>query len=337
MKVRTVLRLTQENFSKARDFIFLQGDDITRAWFRYCFEGSDADAFMDELAKHQHENGGFGGLIYEFDYQGPCLKCTEHAFRYIFYMKKKPAAEHPVVQRMVNYVLEHYRPEIGRWGELLEPGVNEGAHVLWWTYPDGDVTPIADFDERVSRYKPNGEAGLAAIVAMYAELVPQELYQDIIRYPVEHILRYYDEASPLFGKSARSDHGKNDIETPYNLKCYQQFVKCLPDRALADRLTAILRQNPTACMQLDYAAWENGYEELPCDVVETPDSVVYPAVRKVVDESLDYLIKRQSPDGAWHLTWGFGEDERFRRMERLYEASYTMQILARLNRFGRIE
>ena len=50
----------------------------------------------------------------------------------------------------------------------------------------------------------------------------------------------------------------------------------------SEKLTAVLCQNPTACMQLDYAAWENGYEELPCDVVETPDSVIYPVVKSVV-------------------------------------------------------
>lgn len=330
-------KLTFENFIKARDFILTNGDDVSCAWFRYNFVDGDPDAFMKVLEKHQHENGGFGGLLYEFEYQGPCLKCTEHAFRYMFYLKKRPSADDPVVQKMMKYLLERYRPDFGRWGELLEPEVNDGLHVRWWTYPDCDITSKVNIDERIRHYNPNGEAALAAIVALYPEFVSKELYEEIIRYPVEHIVRYYDENSPLFGKSARFDHGKNDIESPYNLKCYQEFVKCLPDKALADKLTEILRQNPTACMQLDYSAWENGYEELPCDIVETPDSIVYPAVKQVVDDSLDYLINRQSADGAWHLTWGFGEDEGFRRLERLYETNYTMLVLARLGRFDRIE
>ena len=330
-------KLTYENFIKARDFILANGDDVTRAWFQYNFEDGDSAAFMKVLEKHQREDGGFGGLIYEFDYQGACLKCTEHAFRYLFYLKERPSADDPVIQKMMKYLLARYRPDFGRWGELLEPGVNDGMHVRWWTYSDCDITPKADIDERIKYYNPNGEAALAAIVALYPELVPKELYEDILRYPVEHILRYYDESSSLFGKSARHDHGKNDIESPYNLKCYQVFVKCLPDKTLADKLAEILRQNPTACMQLDYSTWDNGYEELPCDVVETPDSVVYPAIKEVVDDSLDYLIKRQSTDGAWHLTWGFGEEEGFRRLERLYETNYTMLVLARLGRFNRIE
>lgn len=275
--------------------------------------------------------------MYEFEYQGPCLKCTEHAFRLILALKEKPLSSHPMIRKMVRYVLERYRPEIGRWGELLEPEVNEGLHVAWWTYPTTVLSPMLNDDERIRQYNPNGDAALAALVAYWSDLVPQELYQQIIRYPVEHIRRYYDQASPLFGCSARLDHGKNDIECPYNLKCYQQFIDCLPDRRLADELAAVLRQSPQSCMELDYAEWENTYVELPCDVVQSPQSVVYPAVEQLVQESLDYLIKRQSEDGAWHLTWRFGKDEKFRKMERRYEANYTMLVLNRLAAFNRVE
>ena len=330
-------RLSQGRFEKAKEFILQYADDVTRAWFRYCFENACADELLDVLQYHQYENGGFGGLVYEFDYQGPCLKCTEHAFRLMLALKERPSSDHPMIRKMVQYVLRRYRPEVGRWGEMLEPEVNDGVHVRWWTYPTADLPAMQDDDERIRQYNPNGEAALAAIVACWNDLVPLETYREIIRYPVEHIRRYYDENSPLFGCSARLDHGKNDIESPYNLKCYQQFVACLPDQALREELASILRQNPQACMQLDYSAWENGYEELPCDVVQTPESVVYPAVAKLVQDSLDYLIRRQSEDGAWHLTWRFGEDQRFRKMERQYEAHYTMLVLQRLALFGRLE
>ena len=72
-------KLPYDRFIKARDYIFAHSEDIGRAWFRYNFEDGDTDVFMDVLAEYQHENGGFGGLFYEFDYQGPCLKSTEIA------------------------------------------------------------------------------------------------------------------------------------------------------------------------------------------------------------------------------------------------------------------
>ena len=332
-----MLNLTRENFVKARDYIFTHSDDINRAWFRYNFEDGDTNALMDVLGKYQHDNGGFGGLTDEFEYQGPCLKCTEHAFRYIFYLKEKPHASHPVIQKMMKYILERYRPEIGSWGELLEPDVNDSAHVWWWTYGEDDYSPVANEDERIKRYNPNGQAALAAFVALYSELVPEDLYKDIIRYPVEKILRYYDEASPLFGPSSTDKANKWGIYSPYNLKCFQQFCDCLKDKPLAEKLKAILIQNPTACMDMDESGWDYGYHETPFDVVVTPDSFIYPVVKDVVDKSLDYVIRHQQTDGAWHLNWHLGEGEAFDRLQAKYEAHYTMLTLAELNRFGRIE
>ena len=330
-------KLTHENFIKARAYIFANSDDINRAWFRYNFEDGDTDAFMDVLAKYQHDDGGFGGLVYEFEYQGSCLKCTEHACRYMFYLKEKPTSDHPVVQKTMKYLLGRYRPDVGHFGNMEEPALNKQAHVPWWCYNENEFPPIADEDERILKYSPNGQAGIAAFIAQYSELVPEELYQDIIKYPVEKILRCYDKASPLYGKGNIDDSFQDDDESPYNLKCYQKFVACLKDKPLADKLAKILCQNPTACMQLDYAKWEQGYEELPCDIVDTPESVIYPVVKDLVDESLDYLLKQQNADGCWHLHWRFGEGEAFVKMQTLFEAHLTMLILAEFGRFGRIK
>lgn len=330
-------KLSKENFIKARDYLFANADDINRAWYRYNFEDGDTSAFMDVLAKYQYENGGFGGLVYEYEYNGPTLHDTEHAFRYIFYLKEKPSAEHPVIQKMMKYVLARYIPGIGCWGELLEPEVNDYAHVRWWGYAGNKTINIEDENIRIEEYSPNGQASFAAFAALYSELVPDELYNDIIKYPVQKILRYYDEKSPLFRKSATDDSYDDDISVPYNMKCFQQFVACLKDKSLAARLGEILCQHPTDCMQLDFVKWENGYEELPCDIVATPDSVIYPVVRDLVDDSLSYLIRQQKDDGAWHLNFSFGDGEAFRKLEREYEMHLTTLILAELNRFGRIE
>jgi len=110
-----MIKLTHENFMKACDFIFANSDEINMAWFRYNFTDENTGAFMDVLVKYQHENGGFGGLSNEFDYQGPCLKCTAHAIDYILKLHCKPPADHPVIQKMMAYILERYIPEIHNW------------------------------------------------------------------------------------------------------------------------------------------------------------------------------------------------------------------------------
>jgi hypothetical protein len=332
-----MLSLTHKNYIKAREYILANGDDVNKAWLRYNFDGEDSAAFMDVLAKYQREDGGFGGLEYEFAYQGSCLKCTEHAFGYMFYLKDKPSAGRPVIQKMMKYVLAKYRPDVGHFGNMEEPELNNYPHVRWWGYDPDEFPAIEDEDERIMRYSPNGQATIAAFIAQYSELVPEDLYRDIIKYPVEKILRYYDKASPLYGTGSADDSFYYDDQSPYNLKCYQQFVAYLKDKPLADKLTAILRQNPAACMQLDRAKWEQDYFELPCEIVDTPESIVYPAVKDLVDASLDYLIRQQRDDGCWHLNFRLGEGAEFDKLQSDCETHLTMLILAELKRFGRVE
>lgn len=330
-------KLTHENFIKARDYIFTHSDDINRAWFRYNFEVANTDEFMDILKEYQHENGGFGGLVYEFEYQGLCLKCTEHAFRYIFYLKEKPSADHPVIQKMMKYVLERYRPEIGYWGDLFAPEVNNSAHVWWCAYGQDDHSPISNIDERVKRYDANGQAAIAAFVALYSELVPEELYKDIIYYPAEKILRYYDEKSLLYVAPDEKQFSDNNLALPYNLKCYQQFCDCLKDKILGEKLKLILCQNPKVCMELNEDNWwkPGSYSETPCDVVITPDSFIYPVVKNEVDKALDCLIDKQNEDGTWRIPYSFGDG--LENLQADMEAHCTMLNLAELGRFGRID
>lgn len=324
-------KLTYEKFLKARDYIFAHSGDIDRAWFRYDFEDGDTDAFMQALAKYQYDNGGFGGIYYEFDYQGPCLKSTEVAVWYILKLKIRPSADHPVIQKMMKYILENYHPEIGNWGEPAVPEVNEGVYNYWTGYSGEVIVPLASEDERIEKYNANERVCFAAFVALYPELVPDELYRDIIKYPTEFILRYYDENSPDYRKDI-FDEGE-----PYDFEYFQWFVPCLKDRDTADKLTSILRQNPTAFMELDFSKANHEYVHLPCDAIDSPDNIIYPAVKDLVDASLDFRIDQQSDDGRWPLGWSFGDSEGFRKLHTLYETHRTMKILTELGRFGRIE
>lgn len=326
-----MLKLTYDNFIKARDYIFAHTDELNHAWFRYNFEDSNTDAFMEVLAKYQYENGGFGGIYYEFDYQGPCLISTEVAIRYILELKEKPSANNPVIKKMMKYILENYHPEIGNWGEVAVPEVNEGVCCYWSRYEGNDITPIESEDERIKQYEANHRVCFAAFVECYSELVPSELYSDIIKYPIQNILRYWDENSPEYNKSIFDDG------TPYNFEYYQQFIPCIKDKVLADRLASILCQNPTAFMVLDYAKSDNDYVHLPCDSVRTPNDIIYPVVKDLVDESLEYRIKQQGEDGRWLLGWSFGEDERLYCLQVKYEAYRSLCMLVKLNHFGLIE
>ena len=326
-----MFNLKYDKFIKARDYIFAHGGDIDRAWFRYIFENNDTDEFLNVLSKYQHENGGFGGLYYEFDYQGPCLKSTEIAIKYILNLKEKPPSTHPLIQNMMKYILGLYISEIGNWGEVVVPAVNDGVHCHWVRFRGEDTTPIKNEDERIKKYIANEKVCFAAFVSYYSEIVPKDIYLDIIKYPIEYILRYWDKNSQNYNKDI-FDNG-----TPYDIEYFQWFVPCLNDKNIANKLTSILCQNPTAFMELDYAKSAKDYVHLPCDVVNSPNSIIYPVVKDLVVNSLEYRMNQQSDDGRWPLGWSFGNTEALQKLQIKYEAYRTLIMLEKLNRFDMIE
>ncbi len=87
-------------------------------------------------------------------------------------------------------------------------------------------------------------------------------------------------------------------------------MPCLKDKDIADKLTAILCQNPTSFMELDFTKSDNDYAHLPCDAIGSPDNIIYPAVKDLVVASLEYRMKQQSDDGRWPLGWSHGEGRR---------------------------
>lgn len=325
-------KLTYDNFIKARDFIMANGTEIDRAWFRYNFEDASEEEFLSVLSTYQHENGGFGGLYHEFSYQGPCLKSTEIAIEYIFSLKNKPSPDLLIIKNTVKYLLDTYLPNRGGWGEVVVPEVNNSAHCYWSRWRGEDNSPIDNEDERIKNYNANEKACFAAFISYYSELVPNELCEEILKYPVQHILWYYDNNSSKYNVALF------DKDCPYPFEYLVAFVPYLKDKDLMKRLSDILCQNPTAFMELDFARSDTDYVHLPCDwAVKSPNSILYPAVKDLVDKSLDYRIKQQAEDGRWPLGWSFGNDVAMQKLQLKYETYMTLKMLVKLKDFGRIE
>lgn len=80
-----MLNLSGENFQKAAEYIKKNADEIDLAWYCYNFEGMCEDDFLDVLSKYQYDNGGFGGLVYEYAYNGP-LCTTQNTLFAIFFI-----------------------------------------------------------------------------------------------------------------------------------------------------------------------------------------------------------------------------------------------------------
>lgn len=110
------------------------------------------------------------------------------------------------------------------------------------------------------------------------------MYRDIIKYSIEYILQYWNVNSPEYNEKIFEDG------SPYDFEYFGWLVPCLKDKDIAYKLTPVLCQKPTAFMELDYSKSDHDYVHLPCETVKFPDSVVYPVVKKLVDDSLEYRL-----------------------------------------------
>lgn len=91
-------------------------------------------------------------------------------------------------------------------------------------------------------------------------------------------------------------------------------------------------------MELDFARSDTNYVHLPCDwAVKSPNGILYPAVKDLVDKSLEHRIRQQSTDGRWPLGWSFGNDTDMQKLQLKYETYMTLEMLVKLKNFGRIE
>lgn len=87
-------------------------------------------------------------------------------------------------------------------------------------------------------------------------------------------------------------------------------------------------------MELDFEKSKKEYVHLPCDSVDSPDSIVYPVVKDLVDKSLEYRMRQQDDDGRWPLGWSFGSDAGLQELQVKYEAYRTLLMLVKLERFA---
>lgn len=113
-----------------------------------------------------------------------------------------------------DHILEHYHPEIGNWGDPAVSEVNDGVYNHWARYRGDAIIPIVSENERIEKYVTNEKVCIAAFVALYSELVPEELHHDIIKYPIEYSLRYY-ENSPDYRKDIFDEGTPYDFEYFY--------------------------------------------------------------------------------------------------------------------------
>jgi hypothetical protein len=308
--------LATDRFEAARRFMRTAAQDIDAALFQYHFEGGTREDVAAVLATYQNPDGGFGMLDYDMENPCSCLKHCESACRYLF--KLDLPDDHPIIGKLMTYLLARYHPETGLWDDLLVPEVNDYPRAPWWTYAEETRPLPLTRAELVAQYDPNTYAALAAFVLKYRRLVADSLVEAITSVPLE---------------KARS---VADL-SPYDVHSLLNLVRELDDEAEKAGLLDILIGNGRLVELLGPGplVGEGAYKLVR--FIDSPDHPTYHEYRSYVDQTLDHLVGTQRADGTWPPNWRWGDDEVWARVERRLKGSLTVQFLWALHRFGRLE
>lgn len=293
-----------------------QAQDIDLAIFEYFFEDKPINEVIDILTAYQNEDGGFGKLDYDFEYPYSCLKHTESACRYIYYLGQIPC-EHPMIKELISYIADNYNRISGEWNNLVVPAANDYPHAFWWEYEESEPFIPKDRADLINHYNPNTNSALAGILVKYSSLVPKELLDTVMSVAIEKINSGYE-----FGQ--------------YDMMSNVYFANAIQDEDLKNNLLTTLMGNGKLISILD-ENWgtENAYKL--CHWIDSPNHPYYATYKDAVKNNFNFLIKSQEKDGSWSPNWSWGEPEVWERVVKRLKGVLTFMFLWTLSKFDCID
>jgi hypothetical protein len=310
---KTVKKLTREQFNKAAQFLKTQAQDIDRAMYEHFFKNKILDEVVDVLAAYQNEDGGFGTLDYDIGYPYSCLKHTESACRYIFALKHI-SENHPMIKRLILYIIENYNRISGEWDNLTVPAVNDYPHAPWWGHSKNESFVPKSRAEMITHYDPNTNSALAGILVKYSSLVPKDILNEVMSIVIDKINSGYE-----FGQ--------------YGMMSDIYFLNALKDENMKQGLLKTLMGDGKLISLLD-DNWgtENAYKL--CTWIDTPEHPYYTMYKDAVYNNFDFLIESQEADGSWSPNWSWGEPEIWGRIINRLKGVLTYKFLWTLKKFN---
>ena len=305
------MKLAQEAFDRAAQFIAGQARPLERALFAHYFEGDSTDGALAELAQFRNDDGGFGQGL-EPDVRMPDSSAIATTLALQILRELSAGEDEPLVCGAIGYLLDTH-DAVGSGWPIITPAVNDHPHAPWWDWTD-------DVAEGPSGYKANPTAEIVGYLWDWSGLVPAELRDRLTDAAVAHAELLPDEMEM------------------HDMLCLLRLAEtaALP-QALEGRLMAKLQRAVDAVVVRDPAQW-GGYCTKPLDVVRSPDSPFADVLGDAVGANLDYEIERQQDDGAWGTSWSWGEvyPDAWLQAEREWRGILALRMLRTLRAFGRL-
>lgn len=308
-------KLGREAFQRARDFLLTRARPLERARFAHQFEDSPVEGVLDELARFQNDDGGFGRAL-EPDVRTPSSSNLATGIGLRTLKELACPADHPMVRRALGYLLETYDAETHVW-PVAPRDTNLFPHAPWWHDEKGSLAQRFDHFMIIPR------ALIVGLLHHYATLVPAAWLDEVTEETVGVI-----EAVDVLGEG-----GGSDLEYAVSLA----ETENLPQHYTA-RLKTRIREAIPAVVVRDPAEW-GSYGITPLRAVASPKALGADLIQDELQRHLDYQIAQQTPEGTWDPVWSWGENypDAWAQARLEWQGCLTLETLTQLDAFGRIE
>jgi hypothetical protein len=308
-------QLSREAFARARQFLMTQSRPLERALFGHRFEGAGVEGVLDELARFQNEDGGFGRAL-EPDLRTPSSSALATGIGLRMLRELECLANHAMVRKAVTYLTTAYDDEVQGW-RAVSSDTNSFPHAPWWHDEDGSLAQLFD------RFRIIPRALIVGSLHHFSTLVRPGWLGEV----TEETVRYIEMVEGL------GVGGGSDLQYAISLA----EAKNLPQH-YAKRLEARIREAIPTVVVRDSTQWDS-YCITPLRIVPSPQSLGADLIHDELQRHLDYQITGQTPEGSWDPVWSWGGTfpEVWAKAELEWRGHLTLETLTQLKAFARTE
>ena len=309
-----MLKLTQIQFQKAREFLKMHARTLECSLFDHYFEDGPIDLVAAELKKFQNSDGGFGNAL-EPDLRSPSSSALATEMGMQILAKSGVSAEHPIVIAAVAYILNSLDPDTLPW-RVAPLDVNDHPHAPWWHDEDGYLKRTFDDYLIIPR------AGIIAVLHHYAELLPAGWLSHSTATTLKAIKEMDAEK---FG-------GGGDALV-YTRKLAEVNGLAVGEKAWLSKKVQQLANQIVARKPEEWSQ----YCAPPLKLAPRPECITSGVLADCLPSHLDYIIEGQHPEGFWDVTWAWSDyPDAWEIAKGEWRGYLTLETLLSLRAYGRI-
>ncbi len=280
------------------------------ALFNVHFAEGNPRTVLDELARYQNDDGGFGnGIEPDFSLPRSSALGTTIAFQYVSAVEAN--ADEQIVHRGAAYLRDSYDPAISGWW-IVPREIDDYPHAPWWTY----ATAVAGFGWG----NPSAEI-LGYLLAFRDDSAESKLITAVTKRALERL------------------HALTELDDPdfHEIACYARLYACA-DLDLQSQIFEPLALLILKVVKTDPRDWTS-YCATPLTFVSVPDSPFATLFdTEVVEANLDHLASSLRDGDHWEPLWDWSGDypDDWTRAKQAWSGKITVDNMLLFLAFGRV-